>query len=98
MQAASDDLMEYCEDLASYLTQLRRTGICPITGRNFKTEDSKLGIELSSIDIESFAYGVNPLFRGPSWLLADCYWQTIRPLYNFQCGKEQKYIIPISTK
>lgn len=38
LQAASDDLMEYCEDLASYLTQLRRTGICPITGRNFKTE------------------------------------------------------------
>lgn len=98
LQAASDDLMEYCEDLASYLTQLRRTGICPITGRNFKTEEPKLGIELSSVDIESFAYGVNPLFRGPSWLLADCYWQTIRPLYNFQCEKEQKYIIPASTE
>jgi len=26
--------------------------------------------------------------------LADCYWQTIRPLYSFQCEKEQKYNIP----
>lgn len=94
LQQASDDLMGYCEDLASYLTQLRRTQVCPITGRNFKAEEPKLGLELSSIDIESFAYGVNPLFRGPGWLLADCYFQTIRPLYNFQCEKDAKYAIP----
>lgn len=95
LQQASDELMTYCEDLISYLAVLKRTQECPVTGRSFK-EDPRLMQELASIDFDSFAYGVNPFFHGPQWMLADCYWTSVRPLFNFACDASQKYIIPES--
>lgn len=92
-QLAAAELMQICEDFISYLLELRDTQVCPITHRSFK-DDPQLAIELSAINIDSFAYGVNPMFRGPQWLLADCYWTSIRPLYRFACGANGKYIIP----
>lgn len=92
-QQAADELMEMCEDFISYMIELRKTQVCPITKRSFK-DDAQLAMELSAIDMESFAYGVNPFFRGPQWLLADCYWTSIKPLYKFDCTKDSKYLIP----
>ena len=92
-QQAADELMTMCEDFISYILQLRKHPVCPITGDSYVSEP-QLAMELQAIDKDSFAYGVNPMFRGPNWLLADCYWTSIRPLYNFLCNKEQKYIIP----
>ena len=93
LQQASDDLMTYCEDLCSYFARLKQTQVCPVTGRSFKDEP-QLAMEISAINMESFAYGVNPLFHGSQWLLADCYWTALRPLYNFTCNVNQKYNIP----
>lgn len=92
-QQAADELMEMCEDFISYMIQLRKTQVCPVTGTSFKGE-LQLAMELSAIDTESFAYGVNPFFRGPQWLLADCYWTSIKPLFNFDCMVNAKYLTP----
>lgn len=93
LQQASDDLMGFCEDLASYLCRLKRTQVCPVTNRSFK-DDPQLAMQLAAFDVESFAYGVNPLFHGSQWMLADCYWTATRPLYNFNCQVNSKYNIP----
>ena len=92
-QLAADELMAMCEDFISYMIRLRKTQVCPVTGVSFRSEP-QLAMELSAIDAESFAYGVNPFFRGPQWLLADCYWTSIKPLYNFDCLVNSKYNIP----
>ncbi len=92
-QMAADELMEICEDFISYMIRLRKTQVCPVTGVSFKSE-TQLAMELSAIDTDSFAYGVNPFFRGPQWLLADCYWKSVKPLYNFDCLVDSKYILP----
>lgn len=91
-QLAADELTTICEDFIAYMIRLKKTQVCPVTGESFKGEP-QLAMELSAIDPDSFAYGVNPFFRGPQWLLADCYWESIKPLYNFDC-LTQKYIIP----
>lgn len=91
LEQTAQDLMEYCEDLVSWLVEVKRTGKCPVTGRTFN-EDPQLMRELQSINIESISYGlVADLYNG-QWLVAGVNWNAARPLYNFGCGGNGKYI------
>ena len=64
---------------------------CPVTGRSFK-DDAQLAAELAAIDLTTFSYGVMPDIYSGQWLVAGVGWRSVKPLYNFSCGTQGKYI------
>lgn len=91
MEQTAEELMEYCKDLVSWLTEVKRTGKCPITGRTFN-EDPVILAELQSIDISTVSCGlIGELYAG-QWLVAGVDWKSLQPLYKFGCGGNGKYI------
>lgn len=93
LKASADDLTEHCEQLISWLLEVKRTGICPITKRSF-ADDPQVLTELSSIDPESFSFGIIPDIFAGQWLIAGLDWKALRPLYKFSCGSNGKYNVP----
>lgn len=93
LKAAADDLTDHCEQLISWLLEVKRTGICPVTKRSF-ADDAQVLTELQSIDPESFSYGVMPDIYAGQWLIAGLDWKALRPIYKFHCGMEGKYYVP----
>ena len=89
---ASVDLMEYCKDLVSWMVEVKRKGVCPVTGRSF-ADDPVIMSELQSVDISSISCGlIGDLYSG-QWLVAGVDWKSLQPLYKFGCGGNDKYII-----
>lgn len=93
LKTAADDLTDHCEQLISWLLEVKRTGICPVTKRSF-ADDAQVLAELQSIDPESFSYGVMPDIYAGQWLIAGLDWKALRPIYKFHCGMEGKYYVP----
>jgi hypothetical protein len=90
LEQTSEDLMDYCKDLVSWLVEVKRTGKCPVTGRSF-AEDSVILAELQSIDVSSITCGlIGELYAG-QWLVAGVDWKNVQPLYKFGCGGNGKY-------
>ena len=93
LQRTSDDLITICEDFIAYILQLRKTQICPVTNISFKG-DPVTAQELACIDIDTFDYGVVPdLYKG-QFLIAGVSWEAVKPIFNFACGANGKYILP----
>lgn len=92
LQQTADELMEHCEQLASWLIEVKRTGSCPVTGRSFAS-DAQLLAELRALDVDSISYGVMPDIYNGQWLIAGIDWKSIKPLYNFACTSNGKYKI-----
>lgn len=91
IEQASADLMEYCKDLVSWMVEVKRKGVCPVTGRSF-ADDPVIMSELQSIDISSISCGlIGELYSG-QWLVAGVDWKSLQPLYKFGCGGNDKYI------
>ena len=87
------DLADYCKDLIAWLIEVKRTGRCPVTKRNF-AEDAAVMAELQSIDTSSMSFGlVGEIYAG-QWLVMGMDWKSLQPLYNFACGSNGKYIVP----
>lgn len=93
LERATDDLMQHCLQLISWLMEVKRTGVCPVTGRKF-AEDAQLIAEVRSIDPASFSFGVIPKIYTGQWLVAGVDWKTFKPLYAFACGMNGNYILP----
>lgn len=91
LEQAANDLVEYCEDLVSWLLEVKRTGKCPITNRSF-ADDAQLLAELKAIDADSISYGVVPDLYSGQWLVAGIDWRSTKPLYRFGCNGNGKYI------
>lgn len=93
IEQTANELMEHAEQLVSYLMELKRTGgICPITKQSYKS-DPQLAMELSALDTDSIDCGIVPdLYQG--WMVAGVSWHSLKPLYNFACGSNGKYILP----
>lgn len=91
LEQAANDLVEYCEDLVSWLLEVKRTGKCPITNRSF-ADDAQLLAELKAIDADSISYGVVPDLYSGQWLIAGVDWRSTKPLYRFGCNGNGKYI------
>lgn len=92
IEQTSVDLMEYCKDLVSWMVEVKRKGVCPVTGRSF-ADDPVIMSELQSIDISSISCGlIGELYSG-QWLVAGVDWKSLQPLYKFGCGGNDKYII-----
>ena len=92
IEQASVALMEYCKDLVSWMVEVKRKGVCPVTGRSF-ADDPVIMSELQSIDISSISCGlIGELYSG-QWLVAGVDWKSLQPLYKFGCGGNDKYII-----
>ena len=90
-EQASVDLMEYCKDLVSWMVEVKRKGVCPVTGRSF-ADDPVIMSELQSIDISTISCGlIGELYSG-QWLVAGVDWKSLQPLYKFGCGGNDKYI------
>ena len=91
IEQASADLMEYCKDLVSWMVEVKRKGVCPVTGRSF-ADDPVIMSELQSVDISSISCGlIGDLYSG-QWLVAGVDWKSLQPLYKFGCGGNDKYI------
>ena len=92
IEQASVDLMDYCKDLVSWMVEVKRKGVCPVTGRSF-ADDPVIMSELQSIDISTISCGlIGELYSG-QWLVAGVDWKSLQPLYKFGCGGNDKYII-----
>ena len=92
IEQTSVDLMEYCKDLVSWMVEVKRKGVCPVTGRSF-ADDPVIMSELQSIDISSISCGlIGELYSG-QWLVAGVDWKSLQPLYKVGCGGNDKYII-----
>lgn len=92
LESAVNDLTEHCEQLISWLLEVKRTGVCPITQRCF-SDDAQLMAEIRSIDSDSFSFGVVPDIYSGQWLIAGLDWKALKPLYSFHCAKNGKYIM-----
>ena len=91
LERASEDLMDYCKDLVSWLVEVKRTGKCPVTNRSF-ADDPVIQAELQSIDVGTISCGlIGDLYAG-QWLVAGVDWKSVQPLYKFGCGGNGKYI------
>ena len=91
LERASEDLMDYCKDLVSWLVEVKRTGKCPVTNRSF-VDDPVIQAELQSIDVGTISCGlIGDLYAG-QWLVAGVDWKSVQPLYKFGCGGNGKYI------
>lgn len=87
------DLSDCCKDLIAWLIEVKRTGRCPVTKRNF-AEDAAVMAELQSIDTSSMSFGlVGDIYAG-QWLVMGLDWKSLQPLYNFACSSNGKYIVP----
>lgn len=96
LERASEDLMDYCKDLVSWLVEVKRTGKCPVTNRSF-ADDPAIQSELQSIDVSTISCGlIGDLYAG-QWLVAGVDWKSVQPLYKFGCGGNGKYITPTAT-
>ena len=92
-ERTATDLADYCKDLIAWLIEVKRTGRCPVTKRNF-AEDAAVMAELQSIDTSSMSFGlVGEIYVG-QWLVMGMDWKSLQPLYNFACGSNGKYIVP----
>lgn len=90
LERASEDLMEYCKDLVSWLVEVKRTGKCPVTNRSF-ADDPVIQAELQGIDVSTISCGlIGELYAG-QWLVAGVDWKSVQPLYKFGCGGNDKY-------
>lgn len=92
LEQVANELVENCEDLVAWIAEVKRTGICPVTGRSFK-DDAQVAAELAGIDADSISYGVVPDIYSGQWLVAGVNWDAIKPLYKFGCGGNGKYIV-----
>ena len=91
LERASEDLMDYCKDLVSWLVEVKRTGKCPVTNRSF-ADDPVIQAELQSIDVSTISCGlIGDLYAG-QWLVAGVDWKSVQPLYKFGCDGNGKYI------
>ena len=96
LERASEDLMDYCKDLVSWLVEVKRTGKCPVTNRSF-ADDPVIQAELQSIDVSTISCGlIGDLYAG-QWLVAGVDWKSVQPLYKFGCGGNGKYITTTAT-
>lgn len=93
LERATEDLTQHCLQLISWLMEVKRTGVCPVTGRKF-AEDAQLMAEVRSIDPASFSFGLIPKIYTGQWLVAGVDWKTFKPLYAFACGMNGNYILP----
>ncbi len=92
LERASEELMDYCKDLVSWLVEVKRTGKCPVTNRSF-ADDPVMQAELQSIDVSTISCGlIGDLYAG-QWLVAGVDWKSVQPLYKFGCGGNGKYIV-----
>lgn len=91
LEHTANNLREYCEDWISWLLEIKKCGICPITGRDFNS-DRALSQELQSVDVTSINYGVLPDIYASQWLIAGVDWRSTKPLYKFSCGNRGKYL------
>ncbi len=92
LEQSSLELTDYCEDLIAWLLEVKRTGVCPVSGRTFD-EDPQLKAELQAIETDSISYGlIADLYNG-QWLVAGVNWDSMRPLYKFGCGGNDKYVV-----
>ena len=91
LERATEDLTQHCLQLISWLMEVKRTGVCPVTGRKF-AEDAQLMAEVRSIDPATFSFGVMPEIYTGQWLVAGVDWKTFKPLYAFSCGMNGNYI------
>ena len=97
LERASEDLMDYCKDLVSWLVEVKRTGKCPVTNRSF-ADDPVIQAELQSIDVGIISCGlIGDLYAG-QWLVAGVDWKSVQPLYKFGCGGNGKYITTTTTE
>ena len=94
LERLSIEITEYCEDLISWLLEVKRTGKCPVTDRTF-AEDSQLKAELTAVDTDSINYGLVADIYNGQWLVAGINWDSTRPIYNFACGSNGKYNVPM---
>ena len=92
-EMVANELMGYCEDLVAWLLEVKRTGQDPITKRSFASEP-QLMQELQAIDTDSISWGLEAEIRQGQWLVAGVDWHALKPLYNFACGSNGKYITP----
>lgn len=91
LERASEELMDYCKDLVSWLVEVKRTGKCPVTNRSF-ADDPVIQAELQSLDVSTISCGlIGDLYAG-QWLVAGVDWKSVQPLYKFGCGGNGKYI------
>ena len=91
IEQASVYLMDYCKDLVSWMVEVKRKRVCPVTGRSF-ADDPVIMSELQSIDISTISCGlIGELYSG-QWLVAGVDWKSLQPLYKFGCGGNDKYI------
>lgn len=88
----NDFVISVCEDFISWLMEVKRTGMCPITKRDFRT-DPQLQQELTAVNVESVGYGTLPELYANQWIIGGVNWQAIKPLYNFNCGARGKYVV-----
>lgn len=91
-QQTNDFLVNVCEDFISWMCAVRKMGQCPITKRSFAS-DPQLQQEIKAIDIDSIEYGTIPELYG-QYLVAGVSWHALKPLFNFECGANGKYIVP----
>ena len=90
LEQTSEELMDYCKDLVSWLVEVKRTGKCPVTGRSF-ADDPVVQAELQSIDVSTISCGlIGELYAG-QWLVAGVDWKSVQPLYKFGCNNNGKY-------
>ena len=92
-QQTNDYVISVCEDFISWLLAVRKDGIDPITKQSFAS-DPQLLQELKAIDIDSIGYGTLPELYANQWIIGAVDWHALKPLYNFACGSNGKYILP----
>lgn len=83
-------------DFVSYLMEVRKSGVCPITKQSFKS-DTQLAQELQAVNVERISFGIMPQIIQNSYLCAGVDWDALKPIYAFHCGSAGKYIIPEET-
>lgn len=93
IEQTANELMEHAEQLVSYLMELKRTQTCPIKHISYKS-DPQLAMELSALDTDSIDCGIVPDLYNGQWLICGVSWKSLKPLYNFACGSNGKYITP----
>lgn len=94
MNDTNEELLNIALDCISYLAELKRSAVCPITGRSFK-DDKQLALELKALDLDTVGFGnpIDGLWQN-KWLVMGLDFHTLRPVYNFSCEAGGKYIYP----
>ena len=72
-EIAARMLEEVVFDFVSYLMEVRKSGVCPITKHSFKS-DPQLAQELQAVNVESISFGIMPHIIQNSYLCAGVDW------------------------